>query len=135
MCYIEEVGGQSKTYCGKSDPEWPCAPNKRYYGRGPLQLTWNYNYGAAGQDIGFDGLKNPEIVATNPLISIKASVWFWMQNCHAPFVSGNGFGATIRAINSLECNGGNAAQVTSRVNYYKDYCKQLRVDPGPNLRC
>ncbi|XP_057771337.1 chitinase 6-like [Salvia miltiorrhiza] len=133
MCFIEETGGQ--TFCNATVAKWPCAANKRYYGRGPLQLTWNYNYGEAGEAIGFNGLSNPEIVATDPLISFKASLWFWQQNSHNPFVSGKGFGATIRAINSIECNGGNAGQVASRVNYYKDYCNQLRVDPGANLQC
>lgn len=135
MCFIEEKGGKSKPYCDVKYPQWPCTANKRYYGRGPLKLTWNYNYGAAGRAVGFDGLRNPEIVGVNPVISIKASVWFWMENCHTAFVSGKGFGATIRAINSAECNGGRAAMVTSRVNYYKYYCKQLRVNPGANLRC
>lgn len=133
MCFIEETGGQA--YCNTSYPKWPCAAGKRYYGRGPLQLTWNYNYGGAGEALKFDGLNKPEIVATDPLISTKASVWFWMDTSHAPFVSGKGFGATIRAINSLECNGGSAAKVASRVNYYKDYCSQFRVDPGTNLQC
>ncbi|KAH6770375.1 carrot EP3-3 chitinase-like protein [Perilla frutescens var. hirtella] len=136
MCFIEETGGQSEFYCDdKNYPQWPCATNKRYYGRGPLQLTWNYNYGSAGQAIQFDGLNNPEIVATDPLISFKASLWFWMQNCHDAITSGQGFGATIRAINSGECNGGSTAKVASRVNYYKDYCNQFGVDPGTNLEC
>ncbi|KAG6436643.1 hypothetical protein SASPL_101545 [Salvia splendens] len=135
MCFIEEEGGKSRSYCDNRKKDWPCAANRRYYGRGPLQLTWNFNYGAAGQAVGFDGLRNPEILAENPSISIKAAVWFWMENCHAAFVSGNGFGATIRGINSIECDGRSPAQVSSRVDYYKEYCKQLRVDPGPNLRC
>ena len=24
---------------------WPATPGKQYYGRGPFQLSWNYNYG------------------------------------------------------------------------------------------
>lgn len=55
-------------------------------------LTWNYcrnfNYGPAGKALGFDGLKNPEIVSNNSLIAFKTALWFWMteQNpkpsCH-----------------------------------------------------
>ncbi|KAJ4955107.1 hypothetical protein NE237_011890 [Protea cynaroides] len=34
-------------------------------------------------------------------------LWFWMNNCHSIITSGQGFGATIRAINgAIECNGG-----------------------------
>ncbi|KAL7106316.1 hypothetical protein ACP275_07G104800 [Erythranthe tilingii] len=136
MCSRVETGGQSRNYCDSSNTQYPCAPNKGYYGRGPLQLSWNYNYGPAGQSIGFDGLNNPEIVASDPVISFKTALWFWMRTCHGPITTGQGFGATIRAINgNLECNGANSGTVTARVNYYRDYCGQFRVDPGTNLRC
>ena len=42
------------TYCDTSSCV-PCAPGQQYYGRGPIQLSWNYNYKAAGDAIGFDG--------------------------------------------------------------------------------
>ncbi|XP_058183969.1 chitinase 5-like [Rhododendron vialii] len=89
-----------------------------YYGRGPIQLSWNYNYGPAGNSIGFDGLSNSEAMATDPVISFKTALWYWMNNCHSIMVSGQGFGATIRAINGpVECNGGNPAAVSARVTY------------------
>jgi chitinase len=50
-------------------------------------------------------------------------------------VIGQGFGATIRAINSLECDGANPARVKRRVAYYTKYCNQLDVHPGDNLTC
>ncbi|KAL0413873.1 UNVERIFIED_CONTAM: Chitinase 6 [Sesamum radiatum] len=106
MCYIEEIDGPSKDYCDESNTQYPCAANKGYYGRGPIQLSWNFNYGPAGNSIGFDGLNNPEIVATDRDISFRTTVWYWMNNCHDPIVFGQGFGATIRAINGpLECDG------------------------------
>lgn len=136
MCSRVENNGQSKDYCDENNRQWPCAPNKGYYGRGPLQLSWNYNYGPAGQAIGFDGLNNPEIVARDAVISFKTALWFWMNNVHTAIISGQGFGSTIRAINgNLECNGANPGTVAARVNYYTSYCNQLGVNPGPNLRC
>ncbi|PIN18440.1 putative chitinase [Handroanthus impetiginosus] len=136
LCYIEEIDGPSRDYCDESNTQYPCAPNKGYYGRGPIQLSWNFNYGPAGNSIGFDGLNNPEIVATDRIISFKTALWYWMNNCHNLIISGQGFGATIRAINgALECDGGNADTVSSRVRYYTQYCNQLQVDPGNNLRC
>lgn len=136
FCYIEEVNGTSKDYCEERNTQYPCVAGKGYYGRGPLQLRGNVNYGAAGQNISFDGLKNPEIVATDNLVSFKASLWYWMSNFHNIINSNQGFGATIRAINgALECDGQNLATVTARVNYYKAYCNQLGVDPGENLGC
>jgi len=139
FCYREEIAGPSldpSVYCDEQNRQYPCAPGRRYHGRGPLQLSWNYNYGPAGQSIGFDGLNNPQIVANDAVISFRASLWFWMNNVHSIITSGQGFGATIRAINGqLECNGANPATVTSRVNYYTSYCSQLGVSPGGNLRC
>ncbi|WP_407605247.1 glycoside hydrolase family 19 protein [Pseudomonas aeruginosa] len=138
LCYIEEIGGPSQPvgqYC-LSSPQYPCAPGKRYYGRGPLQLSWNYNYIDAGNSLNFDGLNNPDLVAEDPILSFETALWFWMKYCHNAFITGQGFGATIRAINgALECDGNNPATVTARVNYYTSYCAQLGVDPGDNLRC
>ncbi|CAN1849822.1 Chitinase 4 [Linum perenne] len=132
LCYIEEI--QKSTYCDPNAKQWPCAPGKQYFGRGPLQLTWNYNYGPCGRANRFDGLKNPEIVARNPTISWRTALWYWMKNVRP--VVGRGFGATIRAINgALECNGKNPAAVNARVKYYQDYCRTFKVAPGPNLRC
>lgn len=36
--------------------------------RGTLQLTWNFNYGPAGDSIGFDGLRDPGVVARDVVI-------------------------------------------------------------------
>ncbi|KAG2721887.1 hypothetical protein I3760_02G102600 [Carya illinoinensis] len=134
LCYIEEINGSSRDYCDESYTEYPCNSNKKYYGRGPLQLTWNFHYGAAGKNIGFDGLNSPELVAADPIISFKASLWFWMTYVHQ--VRSQGFGATIQAINgAIECNGKNPAAVKDRIQYYTQYCNQLGVAPGDNLTC
>ncbi|XP_062173973.1 endochitinase EP3-like [Alnus glutinosa] len=134
FCYIEEINGASQDYCDESYTQYPCNPNKKYYGRGPLQITWNYNYGPAGNSIGFDGLNSPETVATDAVISFKTALWFWTLNVE-PVLS-QGFGATIRAINgAVECNGGNPGAVQSRIQYYTQYCNQFGVSTGDNLSC
>nr|XP_048323403.1 endochitinase EP3-like [Ziziphus jujuba var. spinosa] len=134
FCYIEEIDGPSKDYCDETNTQYPCNPNKGYYGRGPIQLSWNFNYGPAGQSIGFDGLNAPETVASDPVISFKTALWYWMNNVRP--VINQGFGATIRAINgALECDGNNPATVQARIGYYREYCSQFGVDPGQNLTC
>ncbi|XP_059655025.1 endochitinase EP3-like [Cornus florida] len=134
FCYTEEIDGPSKDYCDEDNTEYPCVTGKGYYGRGPIQLSWNFNYGPAGKAIGFDGLNNPDIVASDVLVSFKTALWYWMTFVHP--VIGEGFGATIRAINgALECDGGNPDTVNARVGYYTDYCNELGVAPGDNLRC
>lgn len=135
LCYVEEI--EKTDYCDLSNTQYPCTAGKQYYGRGPLQLRWNYNYGAAGDDLGFDGLNHPEIVARDGSISWKTAVWFWMKDskCHSAITSGQGFRATIKAIDGEECNGGNSNAVDERVNYYTNYCSEFGVDPGSNLSC
>ncbi|KAF2321975.1 hypothetical protein GH714_005074 [Hevea brasiliensis] len=116
FCYIEEIDGASKDYCDETNTQYPCVAGKNYFGRGPLQLTWNYNYGPAGQSNNFDGLSAPETVANDPVVSFKTALWFWMNNVR-PVVN-QGFGATIRAINgAIECNGGNSGAVQARIGY------------------
>ncbi|KAJ6740513.1 CHITINASE-RELATED [Salix purpurea] len=61
-----------------SSDQYPCPAGMQYYGRGPIQLTHNYNYGLAGQAIGVDLINNPDLVATGPVISFKTAIWFWM---------------------------------------------------------
>ncbi|KAK9159573.1 hypothetical protein Syun_005914 [Stephania yunnanensis] len=135
FCYINEIDGSTRTFCDSSKTQYPCVPGKAYFGRGPLQLSWNFNYGPAGLSIGFDGLGAPETVANDPLVSFKTGLLFWMNNCHSLITSGQGFGATIRAINGIECNGGNTAAVNARVGYFTSYCNQFGVSPGDNLNC
>ncbi|KAJ4891700.1 Chitinase family protein [Raphanus sativus] len=135
FCYIEEINGASRNYCDdRNYPQYPCAPGKTYYGRGPIQLSWNYNYAQCGQSLGLDLLRQPEQVSSNPTLAFRTALWFWVNNVRP--VLNQGFGATIRAINGdLECNGRSPDKVNARISYYRDYCGQLGVDPGPNLSC
>ncbi|XP_031258175.1 endochitinase EP3-like [Pistacia vera] len=129
LCKIEE--DNKEVYC--NDPNYACIPGKSYYGRGPIQLTGNGNYKTAGDALQFDGLNSPEKVAQDPVLSFRTALWYWKTNVHS--VVNNGFGATIKAINPTECGGGNAPEVQSRIQYYKEYCTKFGVDPGQNLSC
>lgn len=82
------------------------------------------------------GLNDPDIVSRDSLISFKTALWYWMNTCHPLLTSGQGFGATIRAINGpLECDGALPQPVARRVQHYVQYCHQLGVDTGDNLTC
>ncbi|KAI3411679.1 BSD domain-containing protein [Psidium guajava] len=132
FCYTEEI--YKGTYCTPT-ANCPCKQGEKYFGRGPLQLTWNYNYCAAGKSLGFDGLNKPETVAKDPVIAFKTAFWFWKQNNIQSKLSSQGFAATIRAINGGECKLVKKDAVRARVKYYTNYCKQFGVTPGPNLSC
>ncbi|HVK74375.1 MAG TPA: chitinase, partial [Kofleriaceae bacterium] len=140
LVYIEEIA--QGEYCAPSG-SCPCAPGQRYFGRGPIQLSWNYNYCAAGAALGLDLRADPGRVARDAKVAWQTGLWFWMTQsgagsmpAHRAMVDGRGFGETIRTINgSLECNGGRPDQVNSRIERYRRFCQLLGVDPGANLGC
>lgn len=115
--------------------------NGNYWGRGPLQLTWNYNYQACGKAIGEDLIGNPGLVSSNGAITWETALWFWMTNDggtgktpHQAIVGGS-FGGTIDAINGgIECNGPNEG-ASERIAHYQSYAQALGVDPGGNVTC
>ncbi|MFC1408314.1 glycoside hydrolase family 19 protein [Streptacidiphilus sp. N1-12] len=141
LVYITEID-QSGNYCA-SEPYGCPAGTYAYYGRGPMQLSWNFNYKAAGDALGIDLLDNPNLVQTDASVAWKTGLWYWdTQNgpgtmtAHNAMVNGYGFGETIRSINGgLECNGNNTAEMQDRVSKYQSYAAILGVSPGSNLTC
>lgn len=141
LVYVTEID-KSGDYCAAESYGCP-AGTYAYYGRGPMQLSWNFNYEAAGQAIGQDLLDNPSLVETNAAVSWETALWYWMtqtgpgtMTAHNAMVNGAGFGQTIRSINgSVECNGGNTAEMQDRVNDYEAFTAILGVSPGSNLTC
>ncbi|EGG23999.1 secreted chitinase [Cavenderia fasciculata] len=122
-------------YC---DPAGSCG-SKQYYGRGPLQLSWNYNYADAGKALKYDLLNNPDLVATDAKISWSTALWFWMASgdkpCHKSIVIGS-FSGTIRTISGgIECDGRNSEEMHMRINSYKKFCGIVGVNPGNDLSC
>ncbi|GAB3904738.1 hypothetical protein GCM10029964_098960 [Kibdelosporangium lantanae] len=139
---VEQNTANYPHYCDFSQPYGCPAGQAAYYGRGPIQLSWNFNYKAAGDALGIDLLNNPWLVQNDSAVAWKTGLWYWMtgtgaagQTSHQAMVNGAGFGTTIRAINSIECNGGNPAQVQSRVDSYNRITGILGVPPGGNLYC
>jgi hypothetical protein len=85
-------------YC-KSDPLldyfFPCGNGTSgnnfkscYFGRGPIQLSYNFNYGRfqkwlESENIHVDLLNNPNLLMTHtsPPLAIMASLWFYVRLC------------------------------------------------------
>ncbi|KAF3793146.1 Chitinase 4 [Nymphaea thermarum] len=135
FCFIKEQNPPSD-YCDQNNRQSDLSLSFTYFGTW-LNAHRNYNYGAAGKAIGFDGLNQPGIVGHDAGISFKTAVWFWMlnSNCHQGITTGGGFGSTIKAINGGECNGGNPGAVQSRVNFYRRFCGKFGIAPGQNIDC
>merc|ERR1719245_1819593 len=133
-----------------------------YHGRGPKQLSWDYNYKAFSlYYCGDDTLLNyPERVAENSELAWASSIWFWVTGgpdnfkpgCHNVFTraegEGNrkpGLGWVINVVNGgLECNSNVKKcdrRVASRVAHYEHYCSKFGVAPlkagwtADNLYC
>lgn len=153
LVYINEID-QSQFCDPNSSTQYPCAAGQEYYGRGPLQITWNFNYGAASASVGYNILANPNQVSSDPVLAFKTALWFWTTasppkpSCHdvmignwtpssADIAAGRepGFGETINIINGgIECDQTSSA-ASNRITYYQNFCSQLGVSPGPNLSC
>jgi len=156
LMYIHEVN-TSLPYVAEND-DYPPVPGKKYYGRGPLQLSYNGNYGYASMCIFGDKkilLNNPDLLQTDPVAAFKAAIYFWMtpQN-HKPSAHDvmigkwqptatdkakgrvPGFGATINIINGpVECNQGDQMPgMADRIGYYQYFLGKLGAS-DPNCAC
>jgi len=140
-------------YCFKEEQD--ADPEEMYYGRGPIQLTGKNNYEAAGKALGYDLINNPNIVASNPTISFKTAVWFWMTaqspkpSSHTVMIgkwspSGSdtaagrvpGYGVVTNIINGgVECGRGSDSNQEDRIGFYKKYCDILGASYGSNIDC
>ncbi len=152
LMFIHE-NNTSLPYIADNDT-YPPAPGKKYYGRGPIQLSYNGNYGYASDCIFGDKnvlLKNPSLVETDPVIAFKTAIYFWMTpqtskpSAHdvmtgkwqpnAADRAANrvpGFGMTINIINGpVECGKGEKVySMNDRIGFYNFFLKRLGVSDG-----
>jgi len=146
-------------YADLTKKNYPPVTGKNYHGRGPKQLSWNYNYGQFSE--AWFGSKDtlllhPEWVAQDAVLSFASAIWFWMTpqfpkpSCH-DIITDNwkptandlqkgrvpGFGATVNVINGgVECGLGKDLDKTAyRYQYYQYFCKYFNVSPGENVTC
>ncbi|XP_030496018.2 mulatexin [Cannabis sativa] len=132
LCFINRTAGDDD-YCTSS--HWSCASNKTYNSRGPFQLTHNYNYGLAGGAVGVDLINDPDLVATDSVVSFKTAIWYWMNqhdnnpSLHDMVINANS--GTHNQVLPTYVNTNNASKNT--VGYYKRYCDMLEVSYGDYL--
>lgn len=134
-------------YCREQLPGERCAPGQQYYGRGPIQLSWNYQYKAAGEALGLDLWADPDLVARDAKVAWQTALWYWTtqpgvasQSAHAAMLAGAGFGATTRAINGvIECDKGDDAEarrkLNRRIEFYLRASAMFEVAPSTPLDC
>jgi len=147
LFFNEEVaftGSTAQNYWAPGDPNFPPVPGRSYHGRGPIQLSWNYNYGLFSAIVFQDQnvlLQNPQRVVECGILGWQTALWFWMTpqspkpSCHEVMTGAwiptaqdtaagrthPGFGMTIMVINGgLEQNLTEAdGRILSRVGFYR----------------
>ena len=155
----ERQDSLKNNYADYSKKNFPPVEGKAYFGRGPKQLSWNYNYGQFSE-VWFGTkdslLQHPELLSQDSILSFASAIWFWMTpqfpkpSCH-DIMTGNwkptdsdiqkgrvpGFGATVNVINGgVECGTDTDLDKTShRYQYYHFFCNYLHVTPGDNISC
>ena len=137
---------------------YPPVAGKKYYGRGPMQISYNGNYGYASDCIFGDKtilLNNPGLVEIDPVIAFKTAIYFWMtpqtykpsahdvmigkwQPNAADKAAGRtpGFGMTINIVNgAVECGKGeNIYSMNDRIGFYRYFLKSLGISDA-NCAC
>lgn len=154
LYFNEEVGfiGSSAIgYVQGSGTSYLPVAGKSYHGRGPIQLSYNYNYGLCSDVLYGDSsilLNNPEKVSEDGVLGFMTGIWFWMTpqppkpSCHQVITgtwepkegganaqyNGN-FGLTIIIINNEagQSETGTDA-VARRAKYYRIFAGKMGAD-------
>lgn len=160
LYYIQELNCEKgcPQYTDTSKKNYPPVAGQSYHGRGPLQISWNYNYGQFSETYLKDKqklLNDPSLVVKDPVVCFASALWFWTTtqvpkpSCHDIItnkwqptqkdMNGGrvpGFGAVLNVINGgIECGPNAPPDTKYRYGYYTYFCKYFKVDPGPNIDC
>jgi len=119
-----------------------CASEQEYFGRGPLQLSWNYNYHYFQIDkrnpVSADLVAQPSELLANPARGWESAMWFWnapragfaaTDKTISQILAGDAsnFGETIKRINGEECKEWQDGKGWDRVQRFKDLLEKLAV--------
>lgn len=134
----------SNCYTTGSTIDYQPVGGKCYYGRGPIQMSYFYNYGNFSEFLynNTSLVSNPDVLETDGELSLMSAIWFWMTpqcpkpSCHqvmqeiydesatsysSALMSKKGFLHTVNIINGdVECRGANAKPLL-RSKLYKHY--------------
>ena len=151
--WLRELGSSpsakpSNCYTSGSTIDYQPVGGKCYYGRGPIQISYFYNYGNFS-DFLYNNtslVSNPDLLEQDGELAFLSAIWFWMTpqcpkpSCHqvmqeiydesatnysSALMSKKGFLHTVNIINGdVECRGGNSKPLL-RSKLYKYYMKLI----------
>ncbi len=160
LYFVQENGFPNTrfSYADSTKKKWLPVIGKSYHGRGPMQLSWNYNYGQFSE--AYFGnkqllLDNPDLLLKDSVLCFASAIWFWVRDqypkpsCHDIMAGqweptpkdiaggrGLGFGTVVNVINGgLECGENHSSRTQYRYEYYQYFCHFLQIGKGPNAEC
>jgi hypothetical protein len=118
--YYDASSEAARNYLPTEAPSCPPISDGSFFGRGPIQLSWNANYGRFSEFIYGDKLRlldDPDEILRLGELAFASGFWFWTmyndsefipnKTCHNVMVDhgAKGFGRTLNIINGgIECN-------------------------------
>ncbi len=153
LYFNEEVTHIGATSSGYTSATYPSVAGHSYHGRGPIQTSWNYNYGQLSGIVYGDInvlLENPERLCSDGVLGFKSAIQFWMTpqppkpSCHdvitnqwtpnASAIAGGitecCFGTVVMVINGgLEGNCSTSDyRVGRRARYYTTFAEKMGIN-------
>lgn len=163
LFHVTEMGcpgdGKCWGYYSYNAEHYPAPADKQFYGRGPFQISWNYNYGFCSKILlgnKYYFLEDPDLVYNDKQYLFQTAMFFYMtpqppkpsmHESAANLWNANqadrdsknvqGFGATINIINgALECGINHSStsmiQAQYRIQYYEALLKHLKLNRNPD---
>ncbi|WP_332262467.1 chitinase [Paenibacillus sp. GSMTC-2017] len=148
---INYINTKTVNYVEAHD-HFPPVPGRSYHGRGPIQLSWNYNYGLISGIIYSTKdklLQQPELIVNDGKLGFMTAILFWMTehplvpSAHDVMVgkwtpsesdiskglTEPGFGITIMIINGkLEGNLDKSdRRIGRRIGFYRKITKKMGI--------
>jgi len=127
---MKEIGGKAY-YAKRYDPKYApktakilgnthIGDGERYHGRGFIQITGRDNYRMAGEGIGLDLVKHPELAA-KPDVAAKIAVWYWKTRVKPNVSNFNDTQAVTKTINPA------LRGLADRLQHFKQYKLVMNV--------
>lgn len=114
--YDPRVAPQTAKILGNTQP----GDGERYFGRGFIQITGRDNYRMAGNAIGLDLVKHPELAA-KPDVAAKIAVWYWKTRVKPSIQNFNDTQAVTKLINPA------LRGLNDRLQHFKQYKSVMNV--------
>ena len=120
---MKEYGGGKPSYSGGA----------RYMGRGPLQLTHDYNYKKYGERLGLDLVNKPELVE-DPRIGTQVALEYWKENVRPKVTNWDDVFQHSKAVNAPFAKAESQVRgMADRKAKYQIYAAQLAQAEQPQV--